>query len=511
VTPPAAEPAVPLEEPALDVAPAPVSLVPAAAAPAAAPAWGRRLARNLGWNAISEFTARGASLWLAFACARVLGVAAFGRFSFALALAQYVWLAGDVVASSGYAAREVARVRAHDRERARRIKGRILLVRLAAGVALALALAAVALLAPVPREMRGALLGASVFFPAFAAFPDWALRAREDFRLLAFANLAGALAIVGLTLGWLPRHPGAGVAVAIWGGSFLVSALVTLAALVPAGAFRWTGEVPGIGEQARRSAVFSAGSLAGMGRIQAPMLLVGVVSTAYDAGLFGAGYRLLLVVVNVFTVLWWPLIPVLVRSRPDAPEHRDALATMGGMVLLIGLPASLLFGIWPHELLALAFGERYVAGAGMLRLAAVMLPLISASALMEQTSIATGRELARAHVNTAALVSFLAVGTALLHGRGPIGASEGLVVAYAVSVAGYVLVCRDVMPWREMAKHAWRPVALNAGLGLAWLACHVLRVPAIPAIAAAAVLYFLGAIAIGALDWMRPHRARRAA
>jgi len=495
------------ELPGLRAVPEAPLAAPAPAAPqgvAAREPWARRLAGNLAWNAASELAARGASLWLAFACARALPVSAFGRFSFALALAQYAWLAGDAFANSGYATREVARVRVYDPTSARRLKGRILLMRLAAAAILTAGFALVALVAPVPRDLRGALLGASVFFLAYAAFPDWALRAREDFRGLAAANVAGGLALVAGTLLWLPRHPGAGVAAALWGASFAVSAAITLARLLGARAFTWDGGTSGVGSQARRSAVFSLGSIAGMGCVQAPMLIVGVLASAQDAGLFGAGYRFLLVVVNVFSVLWWPLMPVLVRSRPGERDFTEALATMGGVVLLIGLPAALAFAFWPAAILTLAFGARYAGGATALRIAAAVLPLIAANALFEQTTLATGHEAARARVNVTALAVLVALGAVWVPAHGPSGAALALLVAYAVSLAGYVVVGRDLLPWRAMAARARLPLVLNAALALGWLAARSAGAPALPSLAIAAVLYALAAVAGGALRWTRP-------
>lgn len=69
-----------------------------------------RLSGHLAWNLGADLAARGASLWLSFFCARMLGVAGFGRFCFALAAAQYAWLAGDAVLNGGYATRETARI-----------------------------------------------------------------------------------------------------------------------------------------------------------------------------------------------------------------------------------------------------------------------------------------------------------------------------------------------------------------------------------------------------------------
>jgi O-antigen/teichoic acid export membrane protein len=249
--------------------------------------------------------------------------------------------------------------------------------------------------------------------------------------------------------------------------------------------------------------MFSAGSIAGMGCVQAPMLIVGILATPVDAGLFGASYRFLLVVVNVFSVLWWPLMPVLVRSRPGARDFREALATMGGVVLLIGLPATLAFSLWPREILSVAFGERYAGGAAVLRIAAFVLPLIAANALLEQTSLATGREAARARVNVIALTVLVVLGVLWVPRHGPAGAAVALFTAYVVSVAGYVYVCRGLLPWRAMAGRARLPVVLNTLLALGWLGARAAGAPALPSLAIAAVAYVLAAIAGGALRWTR--------
>jgi O-antigen/teichoic acid export membrane protein len=457
----------------------------------------RSLASNLAWNAASELVARGSSLWLSFACARMLPIPEFGRLSFALALSQYVWLAGDTVANSGYATREVARVRGADPHSARRLKGRILALRLGAAAALTAITAAVLAFVPMPAELRGAVAGGAVFYLSYAAFPDWALRAREDFRGLALANLAAAVALVGGTLAWLPRHPDAGTAAALWGGSFLAAALVTLSRLLPQRAFLWDGGTSGMGVHARRSLVFSIGAIGGIGCAQAPMLIVGLLASPVAAGLFGAGYRFLLVVINAFSVMWWPLVPVLLRARRGGREFDAALVAIGGVVLLLALPATLAFVIWPTELLSIAFGARYAGGADALRVAGFAVPLYATSALLEQACLATGGEGLRARVNLFALAALVATGLVLVPRLGPTGASWGLVAAFGCSVTTYVVACRRLLPWRELARRAGAPLALNAALAGGWLAARALALPALTALIAGALLYVIAAVAAG--------------
>ncbi|MCC6651478.1 MAG: polysaccharide biosynthesis C-terminal domain-containing protein [Candidatus Eisenbacteria bacterium] len=470
---------------------------PATPAPVAVtPSWSHRFAGQLAWNVASEVAARGASLWLSFWCARALPVSTFGRFTFALALTQYLWLAGDATANGGFAAREIARLRGVAPDRAARLAGRFLSLRLGAGVALAALITGAALVIPMPGETRSALLGASVFFVAYAAFPDWALRAFEDFRGLAIGSVAAAAALVLSTLLWLPAHPSAGFAAALWGGSFGVAAVVALARLRLRGALSFARPHADDSRHWARSAIFSLGAIAGIGSAQAPLIAMGLLGEAHAGGLFGAAYRLVLAVLGVFTVLWWPLFPVLARSRPESPEFRDALAALSRTALLLALPATIAFLVWPREILSLAFGARYADGAAMLRLAALGIPIYALSGLLEQACLATGGEALRARAFGGA-ITLVALGSfTLVPALGAHGAAVLLGVAYGFTASVFAWRLHRRLPFPVMWREARPVLALAAGLAIAWSVAQRLGAPFLPVFAAGAMGY--AAIAFGA-------------
>ncbi len=141
--------------------------------------------------------ARGASLWVSFFGARQLTVEDFGRFTFALAIVQYVWLAGDAAANSGYATRELARRRAAKVVPLHGVAQPFWLARLGAAAMLTAAVLAASAWLPIARNALAPVLAASsAYLLAYAAFPDWALRGLEDFRGLCGANVAYAIALV---------------------------------------------------------------------------------------------------------------------------------------------------------------------------------------------------------------------------------------------------------------------------------------------------------------------------
>ncbi len=438
----AAEPPLALVPPADALAPAP--------APARAPAVSRRLARNLAWNLAAEAAARGASLWLSFGLARVLAVEGFGRFAFAIATVQYAWLAGDAVANGGYSAREVARLRGLGDARGPALAGLFLRARVLAALALA-PLAALAFATwPMPGESRRALLGALPFFLAFAANADWALRGREDFRGVAIANALGAVALVGGTALLLPRWPHAEVGTAVWALSFAVTAAVTFVLLRRAGAL--AAPVAGLSwrAHARRSLVYAAGSMTGIGLAQLPLVLTGALATPHEAGLFSAAFRLVLVVLGGFSVVWWPLLPVLASTPARSPEFRRAVRSAGALVLLLSLPAAAALVALPEAVMRVAFGAPYAGGAAALRVAACALPLTACATLLEQVCLGLGLERVRAVVFGIGLLVMVAAATVLVPRMGAVGAAAALVAGYAVAAALFVAALRHTLPWREL-------------------------------------------------------------
>ena len=453
--------------------------------------WRTRLAGNLAWNVASDAAMRGTSLWMAFACARALPVSGFGRYAFALALTQYVWLAGDAAVNSAYATRELARARGAQEPGAAALGGLFWSARMLAALALSV-VSGLALLAwPAPVEQKLAIGGAMIFFLTYSAFADWALRAAEDFRGLALANITGAVALVAGTLLVLPRFPTPAMAALLWSSSFACAALVATPRLLRRGVIArpQQGFMPAWRTHAGRSAVYSLGAVAAIGCAQSPVLLVGAFGDAQAVGLFASGYRLLIAMIGVFSVLWWPLFPILARSRPDSRTFIDALSSLTGMMFLVSVPATLALTLWPREILTALYGARYAGGADALRVGALALPLYTASGLFEQACLAVGGEAVRARVNLVALALMVGASAVLVPRYGSVGAAATLPMAFALNCVVYLVTLRRVLPKRAMAHGARGALLLSAALGVVWGVARVLAWPAIPVLITGGVLY----------------------
>lgn len=487
-------------------------VAPAAPArPAEAPApTASRLRSSLAWNAASDATARGASLWLSFFVAHQLAVADFGRFSYVLSLVQVAWLAGDAVANSGYATRELARRRDEAGVPARGA-GRVLWrSRLVAAALLTLAVLAAAAWLPIAPELRPVLAAGAAYFVAYAAFPDWALRALEDFRTLFLASAAYALVLVVTTALVLPRTHAPAHAALAWGAAFLAAAAVAVPALRARGVFARAPQVATWHQHARRSLVFALGAVAGIALAQLPLILSGALATPHEAGLFAAAFRMLVAVLGVFSVLWWPLFPVLVRLAPGSPEHRRTVTDAAVTVAALALPAASAATIFARPLLVELFGAPYSGGARALAMGAWVVPLFATCGLLEQVALAANGERLRLRVYGLAAAVQVALGVMFVARGGALAAAATLLAGSAVSAVMWAAAQRDVLPGRELVSRAWPVVAANAALAMAWLGlARVPGLPAVVAIGAGGVAYASGLVALRLVPWLQ--RAEREA
>ena len=466
---------------------------------AASSTWRRRLAGHLAWNLASDVAARGASLWLSFACARMLPVEGYGRLTFGLALAQYVWLAGDAMANAGYATRELARTRLAQPQRAAGLAGAFWRARLTAAAVLFAVVAAVLAVTPNPAATEAVLLAASVSFLTIAAFPDWALRAAEDFHGLALANLAGAITLVATTAWVLPRWPYAWAAALAWSGAFAVSAVVGLIRVRRRDVLQWLGPSLEWRGHLKRSGTFSLGAAAGIGIAQTPMILAGMLCTPHEAGLFGSGYRLVIAVVGAFGFLWWPLFPLLTRERPDSTALRDVLVTFTGIVLLLGVPIALACMIFPREILTFLFGAAYADGANALRIGGLAIPIYATSGLLEHVCLARGREAFRARTCLIALALMVITAIVLIPRFGGPGAAAGLLVGVLWTNASFIWILHRELPWRDMLLRAGAVLLLASVLAAFWVGACALALPAFPMLIAGAAGFAGAALATGLL------------
>jgi GT2 family glycosyltransferase len=264
--------------------------------------------------------------------------------------------------------------------------------------------------------------------------------------------------------------------------------------------------------------MFSLGSVAAIGYTQLPLLLVGVLTTTRDTGLFSAGFRLLIAFIGALGILWWPLMPVLTRESPDTPVFRDVLGSSAALVLALSTPIALALSIFPAAVLRWLFGADYAAGALPLAIGAWVLPLYALTGLLEQTSLALGRERMRAGVAWTTLGVMAVLGWGLMPRFGALGAAATATAGFALALALFAGRLRSRIRLGDVFRPLLRVGAACVPPATLWLVGpRLVSLPVWLWLAAGAALYLPLALGLGLLRlapglgrWT-PTRAPRAA
>lgn len=437
-------------------------------------ALGGRVSRNIVWTLASDLVARGTSLGLAFFCARTLPVAGFGLFALTQNVAQYLWLFGDAFANSGYAAREVARAGPGMSG----VAGQLYAIRAVAGLLLALLAVAVGIALPVGGGGRSLVLATSIYFLAYSTFPDWVARGVQDFKALALANLLTSGTMVLLVVTMFLGSPGPALACGIWAASLVPGTVVLTVVLSVRHGLRFRPPWAGTAWRfhASRSFIFSLGAIGAMGLTLLPALLLGLLSTAEQVGLFAAGFRIVTALVGLGAVIWWPVYPALASTAQESKEFRSLFEGFLTAMLTVSLPAALGLSIFAEEIVHTVFGSRYVGAVPILRLMAWSVPLYFLATVFEITILATGGESRRVRVYATG-VAVLALGSVLLiPAWGAMGAAAAHLGALAVAVTAFFGSMRGLVRAGWLRTTGSR-IALGAGgLALLWMVLRQAKV-----------------------------------
>jgi PST family polysaccharide transporter len=367
---------------------------------------------------------------------RTLGPAAWGQ----LAIAQAVAAVLTVLVDYGHAqsaTRALLRATTIPERRALAtdtLIGKVFLAVLgAAGVAL------VALVGVLP--LGGEFLVAAVASGTAAGLsPLWLAQAGDRIgRFLAIDVVAKATS-VGAVLLWVSGPPGAPLVLwlqAAAGGVALALGLAT-ARIPPALSLPRPGRVlRGLVEQ-RQGFLFRATILS---YTTANTLLLGLVATAHEAGLYAAADRAVRVVACFAGPLGQAVYPLLVRAWREDPAAASGLAaklTLGAGTVGAVLSAGLMFGA--DRIAIVIFGPGFAEAAQVLRLLAPLPLLICVSNVLGmQWMFSIGAEAAFTRILAVAGLVCVTSGAVLGSAFGANGMAVAATVAEFVVTGGIVL------------------------------------------------------------------------
>jgi len=242
------------------------------------------------------------------------------------------------------------------------------------------------------------------------------------------------------------------------------------------------------------AAVIGVGIILQMNLMRAGALMLKWLGTVDDVAYYQSAHELA-VKIQVFPqALMLAVFPVLSRLLATS-EGRDEAEGLYRLlfryILLLGLPVSLLFGVFPGESAVLLFGEKYLPAAGVLRIVGLAVVPLALDMLLNRTLIAMNRQRYAAGYAAVALVLAVALDFALIPSYGPEGAAFAALAAYMVLLcsSAYFAARNGVSPaaWTDLGRAA---LASGAGAGTALALATLGSLPSLVRAGAMLIVYF---------------------
>jgi O-antigen/teichoic acid export membrane protein len=175
-------------------------------------------------------------------------------------------------------------------------------------------------------------------------------------------------------------------------------------------------------------------------------VLLGVLATPTDVGLYGAGYKPVEYLLLVGAMLVQLLFPLLARWYRSDPERFLVVYRRGAQALLaFALPVPVVAGLIAEPLVLAMYAPAFVPSAVPLRVLSFALVLLIIGSWQSFALLAAGQQRIALLYDAAALVLNVLLNVTLILWLGYVGAA-----ITAVATATFVCVCATFATWRVL-------------------------------------------------------------
>jgi O-antigen/teichoic acid export membrane protein/glycosyltransferase involved in cell wall biosynthesis len=408
------------------------------------PAGGERLAVRLAANSIVQIGGSALAAAISFftfaAMTRGLGPDDYGAY---VAATSFLFL--PIVLSDFGLATTVLRdisTRPHDTEGVMR---RSVPLRAALSAAAVAVMVVIGLVMPFDEKTKLAILiwsvGAWATLMNVAVLP--VLQAQLRMHWAVAANVAGRAVSLVLTLGALSA--GIGFTGVVWAQviGVAVTFLVDLAIVGRLVSLRPIVDLPYWKTAVRGSVVI--GLAIGLGQIffKVDGVILALVRPGEEVGFYGAAYKFLELSDLIVAAIALSVFPALTHyAATNDPAFRPLVQRTFDILLAVATLVSLVFLIFPTQLIALTAGSEFEAGADALRLLAPYPMLFFVNALIWRVLIAHGHDRVLLAIAASVLTLNIALNVALLPPYGFRAAAVTAVASEVVSITAAVIILR---------------------------------------------------------------------
>ena len=384
--------------------------------------------------------------------ARVLRPAEWGSLAFAEAYSLYMTL----IVEFGFglsATREVARVRGDAQARGRQLSG-VLGAQMMLGVAALLVTAALARTLPIFAAHGNLLPGALLLGLSRAVNPTWYFQGIERMRIMSLLNItANAAAAAGIFV--LVGSPGDGwIALVLRGGAALACTVAGLSIVYRDTPFLWPSFRRSWEALRQGSSLFLLKSSVTL-YTTANVLILGMLAAPAMIAWYAGAEKIAKAAVSGIGPMaqaFYPRINHLFAS--DRDRAAETLRASAWLMMGVGIAAGLALFAGAPILVRLLLGRGFERSIPVLRVLAVLPPMISASNLFGIQWMLPLR-MDREFNAIVLLAGLLNVGLAMVAARryGPMGMAVSVVCAETFVTAGTVFALwrRHLDPWRSVA------------------------------------------------------------
>ena len=332
------------------------------------------------------------------------------------------------------------------------------------------------------------VIGLTLFIPLQAELRLGTVTTLEVVRQLA--TVAMLLLVIAL---------GGGIALLL--GVQIPVAVVLVGACVMAVRGTWSLRARFDGVEWRRlfadSIPYAAATAIGILYSYVTIVMMSLVATDTETGLFGAAFRIFMVLAGVPSLLVASAFPVLARAGADNRQRlRYGVQRLFDMFLVLGLGTALVTAIGAPVAIDVVAGPDYAGAVDVLRIQAVALVATFMLALGAFALLSLRLHAALVLANVAGLLVSSVLTAALAPGLGAEGAAVANLVGETVLAIGYFAAL-----WRQGDVHPTArgvpKVLLAAGLGAA--AGFGLGLPALPATLLAGLVFVGVAVVVRAV------------
>jgi O-antigen/teichoic acid export membrane protein len=397
-----------------------------------------RATSNFGWSVVSEVLAKAVTFITNIYLARVLSISGFGMLAFTQTGVAYFWLAVDLGVGM-YGIREIAK----HRDKVDLIIRPLLTIRLVAGVIVFLIFNSTILFLPLSMEEKLTFLGSSFYLVTYAFYTDWVFKGLEKFNFIAVGSFVFSIAYLGMTLSFVRKPEDLFFASVIPAVAYLFGGISLFFVLRYAlnitfkpslNYHEWFHHI-------KESVYFSVSSGLMLFYQYLPILLLRLLFSPYEVGLFSAPYRIVIAITmtgSLLTMAFFPIFSEMTGRDHDGFKAMQSKFTR--LMLLLGTPIAIVGTLFGRKIVLALFGNRYADAHIIFRILIWLVPLVFLRYTYGSAILAAGFQrihniASLAGVGTMCLLSFFLISRYKM-----IGASCALVLSEAVMLCAMMFI-----------------------------------------------------------------------